>query len=182
MRSTSSSTGTTIEIDRALQGRSADCLVGSSRLSGGMREPFPSRHRVDATVRLLAAMVFAACLGHATPCRAGFDVVRFEGVIGQSGLPDSVGDLTLAIGDKSLSYCVLKAQKISGNPATGPEIFSALGPGPPPLRVEGRDAAVAKITGATPGTRLVITGNLNAGNAFLTLMDVQAAPAPSPAQ
>ena len=103
-------------------------------------------------------------------------------MIGQSGLPDSVGDLTLAIGDKSLPYCVLKAQKISGSPATGPEIFSALGPGPPPLRVEGRDAAVAKITGASPGTRLVITGNLNAGNAFLTLMDVEAAPAPSPAQ
>ena len=127
-------------------------------------------------------MVFATCLAHATPCRAGFDVVRFEGVIGQSGLADSVGDLTLAIGDKSLSYCVLKAQKISGSPATGPEIFSALGPGPPPLRVEGRDATVAKITGASPGTRLVITGNLNAGNAFLTLMDVDAAPTSSPAQ
>lgn len=127
-------------------------------------------------------MLFLACLGHATPSVAGFDVVRFDGIVGESGLKDSVGDLTLAIGDKSIAYCVLKAQKISGNPATGPEIFSALGPGPPPLRVEGRDATVAKITGAKPGTRLVITGNLNAGNAFLTLMDVEAAPAPSPAQ
>ena len=182
MRSASSSAGTTIEIAGAIPRPAADCLVGSSRVSGGMRAPSRSRHRVHAAVRVLAVLIFAAALGHATPCRAGFDVVRFEGVIGQSGLPDSVGDLTLAIGDKSLPYCVLKAQKISGNPATGPEIFSALGPGPPPLRVEGRDAAVAKITGASPGTRLVITGNLNAGNAFLTLMDVEAAPAPSPAQ
>lgn len=123
-----------------------------------------------------------ACLSQATPARAGIDVVRFDGIIGETGLPGSVGDLTLAIGDKSVSYCALRAQKMTGDPATGPEIFSALGPGPPPLRVEGRDAVVAKITGAKPGTRLVITGNLNAGNAFLTLMSVDAAPAPSPAQ
>lgn len=123
-----------------------------------------------------------ACLSQATPARAGIDVVRFDGIIGETGLPGSVGDLTLAIGDKSVSYCALRAQKMTGDPATGPEIFSALGPGPPPLRIEGRDAVVAKITGAKPGTRLVITGNLNAGNAFLTLMSVDAAPAPSPAQ
>jgi hypothetical protein len=145
-----------------------------------MNDPRPTGHR--ARVCALAALLFiAACLSRATPCLAGFDVVRFDGIIGESGASGSVGDLTLAIGDKSVPYCVLQAQKISGNPATGPEIFSALGPGPPPLRVEGRDATVAKITGAKPGTRLVITGNLDAGNAFLTLMDVEAAPAPSPA-
>jgi hypothetical protein len=131
-------------------------------------------------------VVFAVCVGliasRATPSLAGFDVVRFDGVIGASDVPNSVGVLTLAIGDKSVSYSVLTAQKITGNPAMAPEIFSALGPGPPPLRVEGREATVAKITGAKPGTRLTITGNLNAGNAFLTLMEVEAAPTPSPAQ
>jgi hypothetical protein len=127
-------------------------------------------------------LLFATCLSWATAALAGIDVVRFDGIIGETGVSGSVGDLTLAIGDKSVPYSVLQAQKMTGNPAMGPEIFSALGPGPPPLRVEGRDAVVAKITGAKPGTRLVITGNLNAGNAFLTLMSVEAAPTPSPAQ
>lgn len=148
-----------------------------------MSEPGPNGHRVRLRMRAFVALLFAAaCLTRAIPSLAGFDVVRFEGIIGETGVPSSVGDLTLAIGDKTVSYSVLQAQKMTGNPAMGPEIFSALGPGPPPLRVEGREAAVAKITGATPGTRLVITGNLNAGNAFLTLMSVEAAPAPSPAQ
>lgn len=129
---------------------------------------------------LAASLVVAALLSRAIPSFAGIDVVRFDGIIGETGVPSSVGDLTLAIGDKSVPYSVLQAQKMTGNPAMGPEIFSALGPGPPPLRVEGREETVAKITGATPGTRLMITGNLNAGNAFLTLMSVEVAPSPSP--
>lgn len=148
-----------------------------------MSEPRPNGHRARPRGRALAALLFAAaCLSLARPCLADLDVVRFDGIIGETGVPGNVGDLTLAIGDKSVPYSVLQAQKMTGNPATGPEIFSALGPGPPPLRIEGRDTAVAKITGAKPGTRVVITGNLNAGNAFLTLMSVEAAPTPSPAQ
>lgn len=128
---------------------------------------------------LLAVLAAAIAL---TPARsaAAFDVVRFDGVVGETRVPRSVGDLTLAIGARSIPYSVLGAQKVTGNPATAPEIFSALGPGPPPLRVEGRDATVAKITDAPPGTRLVIIGNLDLANAFLTLMDVEPAPAPSP--
>lgn len=131
---------------------------------------------------LLGALVTAAITLAAAPSAAGFDVVRFDGIVGETRVPRSVGDLTLAIGAKSIPYSVLGAQKVTGVPATAPEIFSALGPGPPPLRVEGRDATVAKITDAKPGTRLVITGNLDVANAFLTLMDVEPAPAPSPPQ
>lgn len=133
-------------------------------------------------MRAIALALTLCSLLLATPSFAGLDVVRFDGIVGEKGVSGSVGDLTLAIGDKSVAYSVLQAQKMTGNPATGPEIFSALGPGPPPLRVEGRDGAVAKITGARPGTRLTITGNLNAGNSFLTLMDVEAVATPSPAQ
>jgi hypothetical protein len=137
----------------------------------------------DQRAAVVALAVCAALIAsRATPCRAGFDVVRFDGVIGATGVANSVGVLTLAIGDKSVPYSVLSAQKISGDPAMAPEIFSALGPGPPPIRIQGREGMVAKITGATPGSRLTITGNLNAGNALLTLMQVEAPPAPSPAQ
>ncbi|MBY0277153.1 hypothetical protein K2Z84_17605 [Candidatus Binatia bacterium] len=144
-----------------------------------MSHPRRFLQRALGVVIALSAAIF---ISHAAPSFAGFDVVRFDGVIGESAVPGSVGDLTLAIGAKSIPYSVLAAQKMTGNPAMAPEIFSALGPGPPPLRVEGRDGAIAKITGAKPGTRLTITGNLNAGSSFLTLMDVAAAPTPSPAQ
>ena len=103
---------------------------------------------------------------------AGIDLVRMEGIVRTPNAPGSVAQLTLAIGTESVPFSVLTAQKISGNPAMAPEIFSALGPGPPPVRVEGRDEMLKKITGAEPGTRLTITGNLNAGSAFLTLMEV----------
>jgi hypothetical protein len=106
------------------------------------------------------------------PTVAGIDLVRMEGVVRTSSAPGSVAQLTLAIGTESVPFSVLTAQKISGNPAMAPEIFSALGPGPPPLRIEGRDEMTKKITGAEPGTRLTITGNLNAGSAFFTLMEV----------
>jgi hypothetical protein len=80
-----------------------------------------------------------------------------------------------ARGAKSVPLSVSSAQRISGVPASAPEIFSALGPGPPPIRVEGRDEATRKLTEAAPGTKVTITGNLDAGNAFLTLMEVEVA-------
>lgn len=141
-----------------------------------------SRHPRRPGAYVLGALLVAALTLTPAPGVAGLDVVRFDGIVGETGVARSVGDLTLAIGAKSISYSVLGARKVTGAPATAPEIFSALGPGPPPLRVEGRDATVAKITDAKPGTRLVITGNLDVANAFLTLMDVEAAPAPSPPQ
>jgi len=147
-----------------------------------MFEPRLLRQRGRARAFGSAAITAAAFAILAAQSRAAFDVVRFDGIVGETRVPHSVGDLTLAIGDKSIPFSVLRAQKITGNPATGPEIFSALGPGPPPLRVAGRDATVAKITEAKPGTRLTITGDLEAASAFLTLMDVEPAPAPSPAQ
>ena len=139
------------------------------------------RHRARVGAYAVGTIVATLIALVPLPGHAGFDVVRFDGIVGQTGVPDSIGDLRLAIGTKSVPYSVLRAQKVTGNPATGPEIFSALGPGPPPLRVEGRDATVARITDAKPGTRLTITGNLDAANAFLTLMDVEPAPSPSPA-
>ena len=141
-----------------------------------------SRHPRRPGAYVLGALLVAALTLTPAPGVAGLDVVRFDGIVGETGVARSVGDLTLAIGAKSISYSVLGARKVTGAPATAPEIFSALGPGPPPLRVEGRDATVAKITDAKPGTRLVITGNLDVANAFLTLMDVEAAPASSPPQ
>lgn len=144
-----------------------------------MSHPRPTFQRLSAVALALCAVLAAS---GTTPCFAGFDVVRFDGIVGETAVTGSVGDLTLAIGKQSFAYSVLGAQKMTGNPATAPEIFSALGPGPPPLRVEGRAGAIARITGAKPGTRLTITGNLDAGNSFLTLMDVEPAPTPSPAQ
>lgn len=112
----------------------------------------------------------------AAPARAGIDLVRMEGVLGSSDTPNAVGQLTLAIGGKSIPFSVLRAQKMSGMPATGPEIFSALGPGPPPVRVEGRDAMVKKLSDAKPGTPVTIIGNLDTTIPLYTLMEVQTEP------
>lgn len=144
-----------------------------------MSHPHRFLQRALGIALALSAVIL---LGRPAPSFAGFDVVRFDGIIGETAVPGSVGDLTLAIGARSIPYSVLAAQKMTGNPAMAPEIFSALGPGPPPLRVEGRDGTIAKITEAKAGTRLTITGNLNVGSSFLTLMDVAAVPTPSPAQ
>jgi hypothetical protein len=122
---------------------------------------------------LLGMLLLAACLLPARDAAAGIDLVRMEGVIGTQNAPGSVAQLTLAIGAKSIPFSVLTAQRISGMPASAPEIFSALGPGPPPLRVEGRDVMIGKLVDAPADTRVTITGNLDVGNAFLTLMDVE---------
>jgi hypothetical protein len=126
--------------------------------------------RVARTLVCLVTLVGAVA---AIPARAaGIDLVRMEGVLGQQNAPGSVAQLTLALGDKSVAFSVSSAQRISGQPATAPEIFSALGPGPPPLRVEGRKGMTKKLSDAPPGTRATIIGNLDAATAFLTLMDV----------
>jgi len=118
------------------------------------------------------AMLLLVVTAARSTAYAGIDLVRIEGVLGVSNAPGSVAQLTLAVGAKSVLLSVSSAQRISGMPASAPEIFSALGPGPPPIRVEGRDAATQKLTGAATGTTVTITGNLDAGNAFLTLMEV----------
>jgi len=122
---------------------------------------------------LYGALVLAAWLMPAQEATAGIDLVRMEGVLGVQNAPGNVAQLTLAIGTKSVALSVVTAQRISGAPAMAPEIFSALGPGPPPIRVEGRDEMTAKIVDAPAGTQVTITGNLDAGNAFLTLMEVE---------
>lgn len=116
---------------------------------------------------LLVVVAAASSTAH-----AGIDLVRIQGVLGVSNAPGSVAQLTLAVGAQSVRLSVSSAQRISGMPASAPEIFSALGPGPPPIRVEGRDEATQKLTGAAAGTTVTITGNLDAGNAFLTLLEV----------
>jgi hypothetical protein len=103
---------------------------------------------------------------------AGISLVRMTGVLGAQNAPGNVGQLTLAIGAKSVPFSVLSAQRISGNPAMAPEIFSSLGPGPPPIRVQGRAGMTKKLIGSPAGTHVTIVGNLNPGTPLWTLMDV----------
>lgn len=138
-----------------------------------MNESQRTQRRAGRVLGVVAITGLIALFGAPRDARAGVDVVRMEGVIGDASTPGAVKQLTLAIGTKSVPFSVLSAQKVSGAPAQAPEIFSALGPGPPPVRVEGRDTATEKITSAAPGTRATIVGNFDAGNAFLTLMDVE---------
>jgi len=121
--------------------------------------------------RYLAVLLFAVCVW--PPAHAdAFDLVRIDGVLGETKAAGSVAQLTLALGTRSIPLSVSSAQRISGPPASAPEIVSALGPGPPPIRVEGRDDVTKKLTDTPPGTRVTITGNLDTANAFLTLMEV----------
>lgn len=51
----------------------------------------------------------------------------------------------------------------------------------PAFRLLGDDALVARLAGAPEGARVTLTGNLSSGrNVLLTVVDVEAAPAPSP--
>lgn len=118
-----------------------------------------------------ATTLLVTTMGYAVRA-SGIDLVRMDGVLGETSAPGSVAQLTLAVGTKSIPLSVTRAQRISGVPASAPEIFSALGPGPPPVRVEGREAMTKKLTDAPVGTRVTITGNLDVANAFLTLMEV----------
>jgi hypothetical protein len=134
-------------------------------------------HVLRTVTRALTVSAFVlAALALSPGTSDAIDLVRMEGLVRTPDAPGNVASLTLAIGDQSVPFSVLKAQKMSGNPATGPEIFSALGPGPPPLRIEGSDALVKQITDAKAGTRLTLTGNLDTANAFMTLMEVSAEP------
>jgi len=121
---------------------------------------------------VVLAVALASVVVAPAVARAGFSLVRMQGVLGATNVPGNVGQLTLAIGDKSIPFSVLSAQKISGDPAMAPEIFSALGPGPPPIRVEGRKGMTKKLVGAPSGTRVTIVGNLNTATPLWTLMDV----------
>lgn len=132
-----------------------------------------SARRIGCPVLFL--YLAAAVLGGVAwpPAHAdGFDLVRIQGVLGETSAPGSVAQLTLAVGAKSIPLSVSSAQRISGPPAMAPEIVSALGPGPPPIRVEGRADVTKKLTDAPAGTRVTITGDLDTANAFLTLMEV----------
>jgi hypothetical protein len=121
---------------------------------------------------VVMALALASVVSAPSVARAGISLVRMQGVLGAQNVPGNVGQLTLAIGDKSIPFSVLSAQKISGAPAMAPEIFSALGPGPPPIRVEGRKGMIKKLVGAPSGTRVMIVGNLNAATPLWTLMEV----------
>src|SRR5690606_36058401 len=127
--SASFNAGTTTEIvgDRS-PGRLPDCAVSRCGLSGRMTQLHRSRHPRRPGAYVLGALLVAALTLTPAPGVAGLDVVRFDGIVGETGVARSVGDLTLAIGAKSISYSVLGARKVTGAPATAPEIFSALGP------------------------------------------------------
>lgn len=114
---------------------------------------------------LLACGVLTPGVAH-----AGISLVRMQGVIGSA--PGSVGQITLAIGKKSIPFSVVTAQRISGPPAMAPEILSWLGPGPPPVRVEGRRGTTKKLLAAPTGAHVTIVGNLNPATPLLTLMEV----------
>jgi len=124
---------------------------------------------------LLLALLLAAL--HGREARAqGVNLVRLEGVLGVQNAPGNIVQITLAIGAKSVPYSVTAAQRVSGEPMNGPGILLALGPGPPPLRIEGPDAMVKELLTAPAGSRAVITGSLQVGMAFLTLMSAEITP------
>jgi hypothetical protein len=140
-----------------------------------MPDPSTASHRrirVDRIRTLLLVLAFAAALLAPAAARAQISLVRMQGVLGGDKVPGSFGTLTLSIGTKNVPFHVLSAQKISGSPAMAPEIFSALGPGPPPVRVQGRKGMTKKILSAPPGTHMTITGNLNFATPMWTLMQV----------
>lgn len=107
---------------------------------------------------------------------AGTSLVRLDGVLGVENAPGNIVQATLAIGAKSIPFSVLAAQRISGEPFEGPGVLLALGPGPPPIRVEGRPETVEKLLDAPKGARAVITGTLGLGMATLTLMSAEITP------
>jgi hypothetical protein len=131
----------------------------------------PRSRITHALVHAVLVLAAVAALRHPAGA-AGIDLVRMEGVLGQQNAPGSVAQLTLAVGKKSIPLSVSSAQRISGAPASAPEIFSALGPGPPPIRVEGRDGMTKKLADAPAGTRVTIIGNLDVATPYLTLLDV----------
>ena len=120
----------------------------------------------------VVALALASIVCAPRSAAAQVNLVRMNGILGTQSAPGSAGQVTLAIGGKSVPFSVLSAQRISGDPAMAPEILSALGPGPPPIRVQGRRAMTTKLTGAPSGTKVTITGNLNAGTPLWVLMEV----------
>ena len=142
-----------------------------------MNDPQPAirRRSTVAIVARIYVLLALATLAPVPAALAGVNLVRMEGVLGVQNAPGSVAQLTLAIGTKTVQLSLLTAQRISGDPAMAPEIVSALGPGPPPIRVEGRAGMIKQIVDAPPDTRVTITGNLDTGIPFLTLMEVSVA-------
>jgi hypothetical protein len=134
-----------------------------------------ARSALRLVSRAAVAIGIATVLLAPASAVAGISLVRMQGVIGTPDAPGSVGQVTLAIGTKSIPFNVISAQKISGEPAMAPEILSALGPGPPPIRVEGSDGTTKKLVDAPAGSQVTITGNLNFGTPLLTLMQVEVA-------
>ncbi|MEW6267945.1 MAG: hypothetical protein AB1689_01445 [Thermodesulfobacteriota bacterium] len=134
-----------------------------------------------AALALLALTLLASAqLARPPAVRAGIDLVRLDGVLGVTNPPGTMVQTTLSIGAKSVPFAALKAERISGDPFEGPGVLLALGPGPPPIRVEGRSETIDQLVSAPAGTRVVLIGNLNVGPALLTLMSVEVMPSASP--
>lgn len=121
---------------------------------------------------VVAALALASVVCAPRAANAQVNLVRMTGILGAQNAPGSAGQVTLAIGEKNIPFSVLSAQRISGDPAMAPEILSALGPGPPPIRVQGRRAMTKKLTAAPSGAKVTITGNLNAATPLWVLMEV----------
>ncbi|HEY8515672.1 MAG TPA: hypothetical protein VIS07_09180 [Candidatus Binatia bacterium] len=147
-----------------------------------VRDRTSAARRTARTLLALLLLPLALIAGAPwpSPAQAGVDLVRLEGVLRETNPPGTMVQTTLAVGDQSIPFAVYAARRISGDPFEGPGVLLALGPGPPPIRVEGRDETVGQLTSAAPGTRVSLTGSLNVGSAFLTLMSVEVVPSPAP--
>lgn len=104
---------------------------------------------------------------------AGVNLVRLEGVLGETNVPGNMLQSTLIVGMKHLPFSVLAAQRLSGDPMNGPGILLATGTDQPVIRLVGRTELLRTVLDAPAGTRAVLVGNFSPGQSYLTLMTVE---------
>jgi len=131
-----------------------------------------ARHAAPSHRR--AVVVALACVGLACvarPPRAGaaaFRVpenlrLRMEGYVGPPAAGRSeAADLTLRVGDVDRRFQVTKARVLIGD-VQASEVFDAVRPYRPSFVLRGPRELLDRIAGATPGTRLVVSGEVVGG-------------------
>lgn len=120
-------------------------------------------------------LALAALLAGASRAEAQFDMVRFDGIVGEPSA--RIGGMRLDLDGKSIPFGVTAVQRISPPPVEGVSILKAMGPGTPEVHVVGSAPLVAKIKDAKKGTELELTGQLDLVLRVYQLLSVQE-PAP----
>ncbi|HZR81953.1 MAG TPA: hypothetical protein VFD92_12715 [Candidatus Binatia bacterium] len=106
----------------------------------------------------------------------GINLVRLRGVLGADRAPGHIMQTSLLVGDKTIPFSVVSAERISGVPEDGVGVLLPMGPGQPQIRAVGEPAFIKPLEDAPPGTEVTIIGNLITGMRYLELLGVDLPP------